>query len=69
MSIQELQAIDVHAHYGNMDRGQAQRGLNHCMSGDAETVVARARTANIEWPVVSPLLALMPRGSSEWGPG
>ena len=65
MSIQELQAIDVHAHYGNMDRGQAQKVLNHCMSGDAETVVSRARTANIEWTVVSPFLALMPRGGAD----
>jgi len=63
--IQDFQAIDVHAHYGVMDRGKENPLFNHCMSGDSETVVARARAANIEWTVVSPLLGLMPRGSAD----
>jgi hypothetical protein len=65
MSIRELQAIDVHAHYGNMNRGAEHKLFNRCMSGDAKTVVARARASNIEWTVVSPLLAIQPRGSAD----
>jgi predicted TIM-barrel fold metal-dependent hydrolase len=55
-----LQAIDVHGHFGRYDRGRPDLG-NDFMTGDAETVVRRARQANIRLTVVSPLEALLPR--------
>jgi len=57
----EIQAIDVHAHYGNPIRPQAQF-LCRLMSGDAGCVVRRARKNNIQLTAVSPLRGLMPRG-------
>jgi predicted TIM-barrel fold metal-dependent hydrolase len=60
MSSESIQAIDVHAHYGKYDRGKADV-VNEFMTGDADLVVHRARRANIEWTVVSPLEALLPR--------
>lgn len=58
--IGDLQAVDVHAHYGIYNRG-VSRLVDEFMTGDAETVVARARECNTMWTVVSPLLALLPR--------
>jgi uncharacterized protein len=60
MSIQTLQAVDVHAHYGKYDRGKAEL-VNELMSGDADVVVRRARQANTRLTIVSPLQALLPR--------
>lgn len=60
MRTEKLQAIDVHAHYGRYDRGKADV-VNDFMTGDASVVVARARQANIDLTVVSPLQALLPR--------
>jgi predicted TIM-barrel fold metal-dependent hydrolase len=60
MSSVSLQAIDVHAHYGNYDRG-AGNIVNDFMSGEPAVVVRRARQANIELSIVSPLEALLPR--------
>ena len=58
-TIQDLPAIDAHAHYGICDRGPSARLSNFFMSADAATVVARARAANVQWTVVSPLLGLI----------
>jgi predicted TIM-barrel fold metal-dependent hydrolase len=60
MSSETIQAIDVHAHYGKYDRGQADV-VNEFMSGDVELVVRRARQANTRLTIVSPLEALLPR--------
>ena len=67
--IQSLAAIDVHAHYGVCDRGPSAQLLNRFMSADAETVVARAKSAGVEWTVVSPLSGLMPRGKADAAAG
>lgn len=60
MSVQSIQAIDVHAHYGNYERGKEDI-VNDFMTGAADLVVRRARQANIRLTVVSPLEALLPR--------
>lgn len=67
--IQDLLAIDIHAHYGVYDRASSAELISRFMSGDAETVAARARAAGIEWTVVSPLLGLMPRGKADAAAG
>lgn len=59
-SIQSVQAIDVHAHYGVYGRGKQDKG-DEFMTGDADVVVRRARQANTRLTVVSPLEALLPR--------
>lgn len=63
--VEQLQAIDVHGHYGRWVQDEARAHMGGCMSGSAETVVARARRARIEWTVVSPLLGMMPRGQAD----
>ena len=68
-SIQSLFAIDVHAHYGIYNRGESAALLNRFMSGDAATVSARARTANVEWTAVSPLMAFLPKGAFDVSAG
>lgn len=61
MSVANIQAIDVHAHYGIYDRGTP--GLvNELMTGDGPEVVRRATMAHTQWTIVSPLLGLLPRG-------
>jgi predicted TIM-barrel fold metal-dependent hydrolase len=60
MPSETIQAIDVHAHYGRYDRGQADI-VNEFMTGDAALVVRRARQANTRLTIVSPLKALLPR--------
>lgn len=64
MSVQSIQAIDVHAHYGPYDRGSKDL-ISQFMSGDGELVARRARQANVQWTVVSPLLGLLPRGHGD----
>lgn len=60
MSITDIQAIDVHGHFG--EYGQFQNKLvDRFLSGDTETVCRRARQSNIALTVVSPLKALLPR--------
>jgi predicted TIM-barrel fold metal-dependent hydrolase len=61
MSTESIQAIDVHAHYGNYHCCKADL-VNELMSGDAGVVVERARRANVRLTIVSPLEALLPRG-------
>jgi uncharacterized protein len=63
MNIAELWAIDVHGHYGTY-RQEVPELACACMSGDAETVVSRARAARTELTVVSPLAGLLPRGKA-----
>lgn len=60
MSIADVQAIDVHGHYGKYERGKDDI-VNEFMTGEADVVVRRARQANIRLTVVSPLEALLPR--------
>ena len=60
MSVRDIQAIDVHAHYGRWY--QEGRDLaSTLMTGDAQCVVDRARLANTFLTLVSPLRALVPR--------
>lgn len=57
-------AIDVHAHYGRYLNGPHERNAAF-MSGDIETVLRRARESQIQYTIVSPLAAMMPRGGGE----
>jgi predicted TIM-barrel fold metal-dependent hydrolase len=62
MNVCEIEAIDVHAHYGPYRReGDNWTLINQFMSGDAELVVERARMANTYLTIVSPHRALLPR--------
>ena len=67
--IRDFPAIDVPAHYGPYVRDDSSDLQNRLASGDAETVVARARRARTEWTVVSPLLGLLPRGRADAAEG
>lgn len=62
---EQVQAIDVHGHYGQWERDEARRHMGECLSGSAETVVARAKRARVEWTVISPLAGLMPCGRAD----
>lgn len=59
MSISEIQAIDVHAHLGRMQRGKNLL-IDELCSGDAQKVLARAAMANTRWTIVTPLDTLFP---------
>ena len=63
MSSEKIQAIDVHAHFGNY-LGKSEL-VNKFMSADADVVVQRARLAHTRLTIVSPLEALMPRLSGD----
>ena len=65
MDIRDVQAIDVHAHYGEYIRDGFDPLTCELMSGDAATVAQRARDVNVQWTVVSPLLGLLPRGRND----
>lgn len=62
MSDLRLPAIDAHAHYGVYDSGSNATLADKLMSGTAAEVARRARMVDIRWTVVSPLMAMMPRG-------
>ncbi len=64
MQPSEIQAVDVHGHYGDYYRDNAPPKVNDFATGDAETVVTRAKQVNIRATIVSPLSGLMPRGRS-----
>jgi predicted TIM-barrel fold metal-dependent hydrolase len=64
MPISELQAIDIHGHYGRFDRPDRPLATR-LQSADAAAVVRRARESNTQYTVVSPLLGLMPRGNCD----
>ena len=55
-------AIDAHAHYGSCCRDEFTDLENRFETGDAGTIVDRARRAKTEMTVVSPLSGLFPRG-------
>lgn len=59
-----IEAIDVHAHYGVCDRPEMEM-QSRFLSADAEKVAQRAAQANIQITIVSPLLGLMPRGEAD----
>ena len=61
MSIHDLEAIDVHGHYGDFDR-EGQPLYGRFVSADPQTVVSRARMARIKLSIVSPMQALAARG-------
>ncbi len=65
MSISQIQAIDVHGHYGILNRPEERRSIVEFCSADAQVVVERARRSNTPWTVVSPLSGLMPRGHAD----
>jgi predicted TIM-barrel fold metal-dependent hydrolase len=60
LAIVDIQAIDVHAHYGTFDNAPHPM-VNRFRSGDAQVVASRAKEARTEITIVSPLQALMPR--------
>jgi len=62
MPIHDVQAIDVHAHYGTVNTA-SNEFRNHLTSADAPTVILRARASNIRTTIVSPLLGLDGRNS------
>jgi len=59
-AIRDLQAIDVHAHFG-VSRSEGSALKRRFMSADPRTVADRAERANTRLSFVSPLRALMPR--------
>lgn len=59
-----IRAIDVHGHYGVYVR-ENKPMYRELMTGLAAEVSARAQAVNIEWTVVSPLTALLPRGRAD----
>lgn len=65
MSTRDIQAIDVHAHYGDYRRRNHHEMTNFFYSGDARTVAARAEACNIAWTVVSPFSGLFLRGEAD----
>ncbi|MFV2066191.1 MAG: amidohydrolase family protein [Pirellulales bacterium] len=64
-AISDLSAIDVHGHYGRYEGNGVSALKREFMSGDAATVVARARQANTAYTTVSPIRGLMPRGEAD----
>ncbi len=61
---ESIPAIDVHAHYGRYYGGREDVS-DRFMTGDGTVVAARAKQVNIRWTMVSPLLALLPRGKGD----
>jgi len=62
----QVPAIDVHGHYGIWHSSDSTRALaDSFASGDGRTVVARACQAHTCVTIVSPLLALVPRGHGQ----
>jgi predicted TIM-barrel fold metal-dependent hydrolase len=62
-SAPDVFTVDVHGHYGSMDRGLGEL-VDRFMSGEAGEVAARAERSNIDWTVISPLRGLVPRFSA-----
>ena len=67
--ISQVQAIDVHAHYGDCVVADNEPLTSEFLTASAEEVARRARQAQIEWTVVSPLLGLFPRGNADAAAG
>lgn len=60
MSIRDVQAIDVHVHYGTDLAGEPEIPASF-MRGDVSETLRRAGLANIQLSIVSPLEGLFPR--------
>ena len=60
MPIQDIKAIDVHAHVGSYTDDKFLL-TNEFMSGNADIVHMRAQMANTQLSIVSPLKAFLPR--------
>ena len=60
MQSEDIEAIDVHAHFGPCSGARFQI-VNQLMSGDPDIVLQRARAARTRLTMVSPLEALLPR--------
>ena len=58
--IRDVQAIDVHAHYGSFPRGISEL-VDRLRTCDAQGVVERAGLAHVALTIVSPSTALAPR--------
>ena len=64
MNVHEIQAIDVHGHYGRLT-GHVCAVANRLMSAGPTEVVRRARVANVWRTLVSPLAGLMVRSHAD----
>lgn len=64
MNFSDIQAIDVHGHYGVYERA-GNRLAQQFMSASLSEVVERAARQSIELTIVSPLSALLPRGGAD----
>ena len=69
MTIERIQAIDAHAHYGDFHRSGTTDLEEQLMGADADTIVRRARRAQTEFSIVSPMLGLLPRGEANAAAG
>ena len=58
--IREVQAIDVHGHYGTY-KGNKSKLLDEFMTGDEKIIIERARLSNTDLIIISPLQGLLPR--------
>jgi predicted TIM-barrel fold metal-dependent hydrolase len=65
MSTEQIQAIDVHGHYGRYVRRDLPQEFADFMTGEGQLVADRAKRANIALTIVSPLEALLPRGGGD----
>ena len=61
MSVESIQAIDVHAHFGEYSRNALNPLQKVWLSADAKEVAHRAAQTNVCMSVVSPLAGLLPR--------
>ena len=64
-SATDIPGIDVHGHYGDYIRPQANALAKQFMSLSAAGVAERAWQAKIHWTIASPLQALLPRRSAD----
>jgi len=64
MDIRNMQAIDVHSHYGNHARGINEK-IDGFLSADLEKIGTYQKLANIKCSIVSPLSAFLPRGRGD----
>ena len=64
MSVHEIKAIDVHAHYGPFQLKESPV-FSQLMSSGADRVVERAKMSNTEFTFVSPSGALTPPGDND----
>ena len=65
MNSKEIQAIDVHAHYGFYLADGNQPLVNGFMSGSGAVVAKRASACGVGLTIVSPLAGLLPRGGAD----